>query len=324
MESKPSMETLIAPREVIGDTLVEIGKLDSKLVVIDCDLGRSTRLVPFEQQFPERFVQLGSQEQNAISIATGLAYAGYHPVFVCFTMFSIGLPWTQIRMAAYSKVPFTIIGTHPGFDIGPDGGTHQMMEDLALARVLPGLDVLCPADTIETRVAMKRSIGSERLVYIRIGRQPVPVWHKPEYDFIVGKGEFWKDAGRDIVFIADGSMSFNALEAANILEQRGLGTAVVNIRSLKPLDEILIRKLACESILLVTVENHSVLGGLGGAVAEIASEEGGRLCRIGSPDCFGESASADQLRHKHKMDVIGILERIEEPIHRWFGLLPGK
>ncbi len=311
------MEQLIAPREVIGETLVEIGKQDPKLIVIDCDLGRSTRVVPFEEQFPERFIQLGSQEQNAIGIATGFAYADYHPVFVCFTMFSIGLPWTQILMAAYSKVHFTIIGTHPGFDIGPDGGTHQMMEDIALARVIPGLEVICPSDAPETRAAMKNIIGSKRFVYLRIGRHPVPVRHEDSVEFLVGKGEFWKDNGRDIVLIADGSMVFTALEVANVLEAKGLETAVVNIRSIKPLDEDLIRKLARESKLLVTVENHSILGGLGGAVAEIATEEGGRLCRIGSVDCFGESATAEELRHKHKMDVEGILQRLELPMQRW-------
>jgi transketolase len=317
MTQYDSTDTHLAPREVIGETLVAMGEQDPKLVVIDCDLGLSTRLVPFEKRFPDRFIQLGSQEQNAIGVATGFAYAGFHPVFVSFTMFSIGLPWTQIRMAAYSKVAFTIIGTHPGFDIGPDGGTHQMMEDLALARAIPGLTVLCPADSVETRAAMNRYLASDRLVYIRIGRHPVPTSFKDTVDYVAGKGVFWKDNGRDVVLIGDGSLSFNALEAANILEQQGLKTAVVNIRSLKPLDEQLIRTLAQESKLLVTVENHSILGGLGGAVAEIAAEEGGRLYRIGSHNCFGESASADQLLHKHQMDVEGILKQLEAPIQRW-------
>lgn len=311
------MEKLVAPRDMIGETLVEIGENDPKLVVIDCDLGRSTRVVPFEARFPNRFIQLGSQEQNALSVATGFAYAGYHPVFVCFTMFSIGLPWTQIRMAAYSKVHFTIIGTHPGFDIGPDGGTHQMMEDLALARVVPGLEVLCPSDAPETRAAMKSSIGTDRFIYLRIGRHPVPIHFGWDVEFTAGKGEFWKDDGRDIVLIADGSMVFTALEAAEALEAKGYKTSVINIRSVKPLDEDLVRRLAVEAKLLVTVENHSVLGGLGGAVAEIVSEEGGKLLRIGSQDCFGESASSNELRHKHQMDVEGILHRLEAPIRRW-------
>lgn len=310
-------KNLIAPREIIGDNLVEIGKRDPKLLVIDCDLGRSTRLNAFEKTYPKRFIQLGSQEENAIGIATGLSYGGYHPVFVCFTMFSMGLPWTQIRMAAYANVPFTIIGTHPGFDIGPDGGTHQMMEDLALSRVIPRLEVYTPTDINETKSAMIQAIGSNRLIYLRIGRQPVPVHYPPDTCFEVGKADLWQDNGRDVVFIANGSMVFTAQEAADALEKKGLHTAVVNIRSLKPLDETLLRKLAVESKLLVTVENHSVLGGLGGAVAEVISEEGGHLCRIGSPDCFGESASADELRHKYKIDTQGVLERVENPIRRW-------
>jgi transketolase len=305
------MNTLIAPRDVIGNTLVEIGENDQELIVIDCDLGRSTRLVPFETRFPERFIQLGSQEQNAVSLATGMALAGYHPVFVCFTMFSIGLPWTQLRMAAYSKVPFTIIGTHPGFDIGPDGGTHQMMEDLALTRVIPGLDVLCPSDVNETRSAMIHTIGSDRLVYIRIGRHPVQIHYPKDVSFEVGKADFWKNDGRDVVFIADGSMVFNALEAAQNISNKGFMTSVINIRSIKPLDEPLIRNLAKEATLIVTVENHSVVGGLGGAVAEIVAEEGGRLCRIGCHDLYGESAQTDELRKKHQMDPDGILQQVE-------------
>lgn len=317
MNNMANNETLIAPREIIGDTLVEIGKRDPTLLVIDCDLGRSTRLTPFEKAFPKRFIQLGSQEENAIGMATGLSYAGYHSVFVCFTMFSLGLPWTQIRMTAYANVPFTIIGTHPGFDIGPDGGTHQMMEDLALSRVIPRLEVHTPSDVNETRSAMEQAIGSDRLIYLRIGRQPVPVHYPETTRFQSGKADLWLDHGRDVVFIADGSMVFTAQEVAETLERQGLKTAVVNIRSVKPLDETLLRKLAVESKLLVSVENHSVLGGLGGAVAEVISEEGGRLCRIGSLDCFGESASADELRHKHQMDAEGILKRIEEPIRHW-------
>ncbi|MFZ3069839.1 MAG: transketolase C-terminal domain-containing protein [Anaerolineaceae bacterium] len=302
---------LVAPRDVIGDALVEIGKKDDSLLVLDCDLGRSTRLVPFETHFPERFIQLGSQEQNALSVATGLALAGYHPVFVCFTMFALGLPWTQIRMAAYAKVPFTIIGTHPGFDIGPDGGTHQMMEDIAIARVIPWLDVHTPSDANETRAAMRTLIGNERLNYIRIGRHPVPLHYPEEVRFTPGKADFWLNEGREVVLIAEGSMIFNTYEAARALRASGVGASAINIRSIKPLDEALLRQLAGESRLLVTVENHTVLGGLGGAVAEIVSEQGARLIRIGSRDVYGESATTDELRHKHGLDVEGILQVVQ-------------
>lgn len=293
---------LIAPRDIIGKTLLQIADEDKTLLVLDCDLGRSTRLSSFEQEFPSRFVQLGSQEQNALSVATGLSIAGYHPVLVSFTMFSIGLPWTQIRMAAYAHVPFTIIGTHPGFDIGPDGGTHQMLEDLALARVIPWFDVHTPSDINETSSAMRTLIGNNKLNYIRIGRQPVPVYYPSDVKFTPGRADFWIDQGRDVVLIADGSMIFNAYEAAHMLAERGIGISVVNIRSIKPLDEDLILKLSKESKLLVTVENHSIYGGLGGAVAEIVSTVGGRLLRIGSQDKFGESGSTDELRVKHGLD----------------------
>ena len=305
---------LQAPRDTIGETLVELGREKADLVVVDTDLGKSTRLVAFEQAFPERFIQLGSQENNAMSVVTGLATAGLTPIFVSFTMFSMGLPWTQIRMAAYGKVPFTIIGTHPGFDIGPDGGTHQMMEDLALARSIPWLDVHTPSDINETQAAMVSLIGNERLNYIRIGRHPVPVWYDENVTFTSGKADFWMNEGRDVVFVADGSMVFNAFEAAKELSKEGLVCSVVNIRSVKPIDEEVLRQLASESRLLVSVENHSVLGGLGGAIAEVISEHGGRLLRLGSPDVFGESASTDDLRHKYGMDVPGILHSVREKL----------
>ncbi len=305
---------LLAPRDTIGKTLVELGHENPKLVVVDCDLGKSTRLVPFEEAFPERFIQLGSQENNALSVVTGLATAGLTPVFVCFTMFSIGLPWTQIRMAAYGKVPFTIIGTHPGFDIGPDGGTHQMMEDLALARSIPGLEVYTPSDIHETTAAMKLLIGNGHLNYIRIGRHPVPVWYDQDVIFTPGKADLWLDKGKDVVFIADGSMVFEAYQAAQSLLENGLGVSVVNIRSLKPLDTDLLANIAREAGLIVSVENHSVLGGLGGTVAEVVSAYGARLLRIGSPDVFGESASTDDLRQKYGMDLAGILASVREKL----------
>jgi len=305
---------LQAPRDTIGETLAKMGRENPNLVVVDTDLGKSTRLVPFEQAFPERFIQLGSQENNAMSVVTGLATAGLTPIFVSFTMFSIGLPWTQIRMAAYGKVPFTIIGTHPGFDIGPDGGTHQMMEDLALARSVPWVDVHTPSDINETKAAMVSLIGNERLNYIRIGRHPVPVWYDENVIFTSGKADFWMNEGRDVVFVADGSMVFNAYAAAQELCKEGVASSVVNIRSVKPLDEEVLYQLANEAGLLVTVENHSIYGGLGGAVAEVVSEYGAHLLRIGSPDIFGESASTDDLRRKYGMDVPGILKSVREKV----------
>ena len=152
------MIDLRAPREILGETLAQAAEKDPKLVVLDADLGRSTRLTPFEERYPERYLQMGVAEQNAVGVASGLVYAGFHPVFVTFTMFAIGLPWTQLRQTAYAGLPIKIIATHPGFDIGPDGGTHQMLADLALSRVIPGLVVLSPCDTPETVAAISAAL----------------------------------------------------------------------------------------------------------------------------------------------------------------------
>lgn len=304
--------TAFAPRDVIGETLTELGRIDSRLFVIDCDLGLSTRLATFEKEFPDRFIQLGSQEENAIGVATGLALAGFHPVFVCFTMFAIGLPWTQLRMAAYAHVPFTVIGTHPGFDIGPDGGTHQMMEDLALARVIPWMNVYSPSDPNETKAAIKKLIGNENLNYIRIGRQPVPQHYDPHVDFPLGKADIWSDEGRDLVFVGEGSMVFTCADAAVYFQSKGYKTCVVNIRTIKPIDKELLVNLAKTAKLFITVENHSVVGGLGAAVAEAISLVGTKHLMLGSQDCFGESASTEELRHKHHLDLEGVIQSVQK------------
>ncbi|MEA4811561.1 MAG: transketolase C-terminal domain-containing protein [Anaerolineaceae bacterium] len=303
--------TAFAPRDVIGETLAQLGKSDPNLFVIDCDLGLSTRLGAFESEFPQRYIQLGSQEQNAIGLATGLSLAGLHPVFVCFTMFAIGLPWTQLRMAAYGQVPFTVIGTHPGFDIGPDGGTHQMMEDLALARAIPWMKVYSPSDPNETKAFMRKLIGNQHLNYIRIGRQPVPQHYPENVDFIPGKADIWSDEGRELVFIGDGSMVFTCAEAAAFFHSIGYKTCVVNIRTIKPLDKTLLIELAKSAKLLVTLENHSVIGGLGAAVAEAIALNGTKHLILGSQDCFGESATTEELRHKHRLDLQGVIQSVQ-------------
>jgi transketolase len=304
------MNNVRAPREIIGITLANLAESDAKLVVLDADLGRSTRLLPFEERFPQRYIQLGVSEQNAVGVASGLVYAGYHPVFVSFTMFSIGLTWTQIRQAAYAGLPITIIGTHPGYDIGPDGGTHQMLEDIALARVIPEIQVLTPCDTPETEAAIRAAVASPHVTYVRVGRHPVPDFHEPMSTFPIGKAEMLFDQGRDYVLIADGSMVATAMEVAKRLIASGKMVCVVNIRSIKPLDELLIRELSLQSRLLVTIENHSIYGGLGGVIAEVVSEIGGRLIRIGAPDRFGESATTEELRRINCLDVDSIYNRI--------------
>lgn len=306
--------TSFAPRDVIGETLTELGRTDPKIFIIDCDLGLSTRLTTFEHEFPERYIQLGSQEENAIGVATGMALAGFHPVFVCFTMFAIGLPWTQLRMAAYGRVPFTVIGTHPGFDIGPDGGTHQMMEDLALARAIPWMKVYSPSDPNETKAAIRKLIGNDDLNYIRIGRQPVPQHYDQDVDFALGKADVWSDEGRDLVFVGEGSMVFTCAEAAAFFQTKGYKTCIVNIRTIKPIDKELLTNLARTAKLIVTLENHSVIGGLGAAVAEAISLIGTKQLMLGSLDCFGESATTEELRHKHHLDLEGVIKSVQTAV----------
>lgn len=305
------MASVRAPRGIIGATLAQHAERDLRLVVLDADLGRSTRLTAFEERFPERYIQLGVAEQNAVGMASGLVYAGYHPVFVTFTMFAIGLPWTQLRQTAYAELPIKIIATHPGFDIGPDGGTHQMLEDIALARVIPGLVVLTPSDTPETEAAIGAALECDKMTYVRVGRHPIPDLHDEKVSFLIGKAEIIYEKGQTLVLIADGSMVANAVAAAKNLFEQGIAVSVVNIRTIKPIDEELIRELSRQARLLVTLENHSVYGGLGGAIAEIASEEAARVLRIGSRDRFGESGTTGEMRKLHELDVDGILTQIQ-------------
>lgn len=300
---------LRAPREVIGSTLADLADADPRVVVLDADLARSTRLDGFEARHPDRFFQMGVAEQNAIGVASGMAYAGLRPVFASMAMFSLGLPWTQLRQAAYAGLPITVIGTHPALDVGPDGGTHQMLEDLALARVLPEVTVLAPCDTPETRAAIRWAVDHDGVTYIRVARQPVRDLHTTGDGFAPGVAEVVADHGPRLLLVAEGSMVSVTADAADALAAAGIGARVVNIRSLKPLDTGLLTELADAAELVVTVENHSVLGGLGGAVAEVL---GGRVRheRIGVPDQFGSSASADDLRQAFGLDAPSLVRRI--------------
>jgi transketolase len=300
-----------APRDIIGKVLADLAEEIEDLVVIDADLGRSTRLGEFERRFPARFVQVGVAEQNALGIATGLAYTGYLPVFVDFAMFAVGLGWTQLRQAAYAGVRLKVIGTHPGFDAGPDGGTHQMLEDLALARSLPGVSVLMPCDTPEVDAAIRAGLALEGVSYIRVGRYPVPDLHEAPPEYPLGRAELIRDAGRDCVLVADGSMVWPAMQAADLLESRGIHTSVVNTRWLKPFDDELIIRLGREATALVTVENHSIVGGLGGLIAEVLAQEGRPFLRLGSNERFGESGPIADLRRKHCLDADCIAARCE-------------
>lgn len=298
----------VAPREVLGTTLADLADKDPAVVVLDADLGRSTRLEPFEERHPGRFLQMGVAEQNAVGVASGLAYAGMKPVFVSMAMFSTGLPWTQLRMAAYAGLHVVVVGSHPGLDIGPDGGTHQMLEDLAIMRAIPEFTVLVPCDTPDTIEALTWALSAQGPVYVRVGRQPVTdLEHSMPFE--PGCVEIIRSDGTDLLMVCEGSMVSVGEDVAKSLALDGVMATVVNVRSIKPLDEASLLDLAVKTPLVVTIENHSVLGGLGGAVAEIV---GGRtrVERIGTNDRFGSSASSDELRAEFGLDQVGVLSRV--------------
>ena len=304
---------LRAPREVIGPTLVELIRNDPEVVVLDADLGLSTRLDAVEQAFPENLIQLGVAEQNAMDVAAGLAYTSHRPVFVSMAMFSLGLPWTQLRQIAYAGLPVVVIGTHAGLDMGPDGGTHQFLEDLALARVIPGLVTLTPCDSPQTAAAIRWAVRQrEAPVYVRVGRHPVALLHAEEVDFAPGSSEVLRDHGGTVLLVTEGSTASLGVEAADLLLTRGLGARVLHLSSLKPLDVEGLVAASSDVTRVVSVENHSVLGGLGSAVAEVLSPLGRAVHRIGTPDVFGSSASGWELREQFGLVPSAVADRVAD------------
>lgn len=304
---------LRAPREVIGTSLCELIEDDDRVVVLDADLGMSTRLEPVEQRHPDHLLQLGVAEQNAVGIATGLTYTGHRPVFVSMGMFSLALPWTQLRQAAYAGAPVVVVGTHPGVDMGPDGGTHQFLEDLALARAIPEMVVLTPCDSAQTRAALMWAVRQrEHPVYVRVGRHPVRPLHATVEAFTPGQSELLLDGGDDVLLVTEGSTASLGLDAAALLAEHGVGVRVLHLSSLKPIDAAGLVAAATGARLTVTVENHSVIGGLGSAVAETLGPLAARHERIGTPDVFGSSGSGNELRAHFGLTPTAVTERVQQ------------
>ena len=257
----------IATRESYGRALVELGKEHENVVVLDADLAAATKTAMFKKEFPDRHFDCGIAEGNMVTVAAGLSTMGLVPFASSFAMFAAGRAFEQIRNSiGYPHLNVKIGATHGGLSVGEDGASHQCCEDFALMRSIPGMVVLCPADDVEARAAVKAAYAHEGPVYLRFGRLAVPVIHDEEnYHFELGKGEVLKD-GSDVAIIATGLMVDEALKAAAMLEEKGVSARVVNICCIKPLDEELVLKAACECGKVVTCEEHSVIGGLGEAV----------------------------------------------------------
>lgn len=304
----------VTTRDSYGNALAELGRQKKDLVVLDADLAAATKTGIFKKEFPERHIDCGIAECNMIDIAAGLAAAGMVPFASSFAMFAAGRAFEQIRNSVgYPHLNVKIGATHAGISVGEDGATHQCNEDIALMRTISGMVILNPSDDVEARAAVYAAYEYKGPVYLRFGRLAVPVINdNPEYRFEIGKGVTLKE-GNDVALIATGLCVSGALEAAEKLEAEGIHARVINIHTIKPLDVELVTKAAKECGKVITVEEHSVIGGLGGAVCEALAE----TCpvpvkRIGMQDCFGESGPAVELLKKYQLDGEGIYQQVKE------------
>ena len=302
-----------ATREGYGDGLVEVGKEFDNLVVLDADLAEATKTCIFKKEFPDRHIDCGIAESNMIGIAAGLAATGKIPFASSFAMFAAGRAFEQIRNSVgYPHLNVKIGATHAGISVGEDGATHQCNEDIALMRTIPGMVVINPADDVEARAAVKAAIKHDGPVYLRFGRLAVPVINnKDDYKFELGKGVTLKE-GSDVTIIATGLCVSETLEAAKMLEADGISAKVINIHTIKPLDEDLVVAAAKETGKVVTVEEHSVIGGLGSAVCDCLSEKAPTpVMKIGVNDVFGESGPALKLIEKYGLDAKSIYNKVK-------------
>ena len=303
----------IATRDSYGNALVECAKEYDNLVVLDAELAEATKTIIFQKAFPERHIDCGIAECNMVGIAAGLASTGKIPFASSFAMFAAGRAFEQIRNSVgYPHLNVKIGATHAGISVGEDGATHQCNEDIALMRTIPGMVVINPADDVEARAAVKAAIKYDGPVYLRFGRLAVPVINdNDDYKFELGKGVTLKE-GSDVTIIATGLCVSETLEAAKMLEADGISAKVINIHTIKPLDEDLVVAAAKETGKVVTVEEHSVIGGLGSAVCDCLSEKAPTpVMKIGVNDVFGESGPALKLIEKYGLDAKRIYNKVK-------------
>ncbi|MCR5388684.1 MAG: transketolase family protein [Lachnospiraceae bacterium] len=302
----------IATRDSFGNALKELGEKHEDIIVLNADLAGATKTETFRKVFPERHLDCGIAEANMTGMAAGLAACGFVPFISSFAMFAAGRAFEQIRNSiGYPHLNVKIGATHAGISVGEDGATHQCLEDIALMRTIPGMVVINPSDDIEAKAAVEAAYKHVGPVYMRFGRSAVPVINdKPGYKFELGKGVVLKE-GKDCVIIATGILVAEALNAAAALEEKGINAAVINIHTIKPLDEDLVVEYAKKTGRVFTVEEHNVIGGLGSAVADCLSEKcPTKVTKIGVNDEFGYSGPAKELLHLFKLDAEGIVERI--------------
>ncbi len=307
----------IATRESYGNALAELGDKYKDLVVLDADLAAATKTGIFKKKFPERHFDCGIAESNMMSVAAGMAATGKIPFASTFAMFAAGRAFEQVRNSiGYPHLNVKIGATHAGISVGEDGATHQCNEDIALMRTIPGMTIINPADDVEARAAVEAAILHEGPVYMRFGRLAVPVFNDPDtYKFELGKGIQIRE-GKDIAIFATGLMVSEAIEAARQLAEEGIDAAVVNIHTIKPIDEDIIIKNAKATGLVLTVEEHSVIGGLGSAVADVLSQHyPTKQVRIGVNDEFGHSGPAVDLLKQFGLSADNIAAKARDAVN---------
>ncbi len=304
----------IATRESYGNALAELGASYKDLIVLDADLAGATKTSVFKKAFPDRHIDCGIAEANMTGIAAGLATTGKIPFISSFAMFAAGRNFEQVRNSiGYPHLNVKIGATHAGITVGEDGASHQCLEDLSLMRTIPGMTVIVPSDDIEAKAAVKAALDYVGPVYLRFGRAAVPVFNDYEgYKFEIGKAQVLKE-GTDVSLIANGVMVAETLIAAEKLEADGISCEVINMHTIKPIDKDAILKTASKTGKVITLEEHSVIGGLGSAVAEVLSENlPTKMKRIGVNDVFGQSADAKTMMKEYKLDADGIYSTIKE------------
>ena len=304
-------EEKIATRQSFGEALEKLGEENKNVVVIDADLAKSTKTSLFAKKFPDRFIDVGIAEQNMIGIADGLSTFGKVPFVSTFAAFATGRVYDQIRCSvAYPKLNVKICGTHAGVTVGEDGATHQMLEDINLMRGLPNMTVISTSDDVQTKWAVEEISKIDGPVYLRLARIATPVIYEENQKFEIGKG-VQIGSGTDATIFATGVTVSEALKAQELLKERGFDVRVVDIHTIKPIDRELIVKCAKETDKIITVEDHSIIGGLGTAVCEVLAEEyPTKVIRLGIPDCFGKSGKATDLMKYFRIDAQAICQLV--------------
>ena len=307
----------VSLRDAYGDTLVELGKEDERIVVLDADLSGSTKTAKFAKVFPERFFNFGIAEIDMMNAAAGLATTGKIPFASTFAIFGTGRAWEAVRQTiCYPNLNVKIVCTHGGITVGEDGATHQALEDVANMRNIPNMRVIVPADDIETREVIRKIAYTDGPFYVRLSREKFPRIFDESYRFEIGKGHVLRE-GEDVTVIANSVMTSFALLAAENLEKEGISVEVIHMPSVKPIDTELIAKSASKTKAVVTAEEHSIIGGLGSAVAEVLVENFPvPMERLGTPDVFGRSGKGWELLHYFGLDEKGIAEKVKKVLAR--------